>query len=84
MMPLTAGRSAECLQDGTDHILSMAIQGTMDDSLWTACCLNEEWKGILRKKENGEDISPVVHVRIVAALKLSALNKKLSAKKCLP
>ena len=31
MMPLRAGRSAECLQDGTDHVLSIAVLGTMDD-----------------------------------------------------
>lgn len=36
------------------------------------------------KKENGEDISAAAHVRIVSALKLSALNKKLSGNKCFP
>lgn len=37
-----------------------------------------------KKKESGEDISPATHVRIVAALKLSALNKKVSGNKCIP
>jgi len=38
----------------------------------------------LREKENGEDVSPAAYARVVAALKLSALNKKLSGIKCIP
>lgn len=36
-----------------------------------------------KKKKKEEDISPAAHIKIVAAIKLFALNKKLSGNKCL-
>lgn len=72
---------------GTAHILSVAILGSMDDWLQIAYCLKGEWKGILRrekkKKKKDDDISPAAHIKIVAAIKLFALNKQLSGNKCL-
>lgn len=81
-VPVLVALGAVLSAPGWDRwVLSIAVVGTMDDWLWTACCLKEEGKGILRKKRMGRTF---LQLLLVSALKLSALNKKLWGKKCFP